>query len=81
MGDRMTGKVVVITGATSGIGEVTAEVFIEEGARVVLAGRSGKKGNAISERLGENAVFQKVDVMEESDIKALIGLAVERFGD
>ena len=76
----MDGKVAVITGATSGIGEVTAEVFIKEGAKVILAGRSEEKGNAIADRLGENAVYQKTDVMEESDIKTTIDLAVEKYG-
>ena len=45
MGERLSGKVAVITGATSGIGEVTAEVLIKEGAKVVVAGRSEGKGN------------------------------------
>ena len=38
-GDRLTGKVAIVTGATSGIGRWTAERFVAEGARVVLAGR------------------------------------------
>ena len=80
MADRLAGKVAVITGATSGIGEVTAEVFIKEGAKVIIAGRSEEKGNAIANRLGENAVFQKTDVMEESEIKACVELAVDKFG-
>jgi NAD(P)-dependent dehydrogenase (short-subunit alcohol dehydrogenase family) len=80
MGERLSGKVAVITGATSGIGEVTAEVFIKEGAKVVVAGRSEEKGNAIADRLGENAIFKRTDVMEESDIKACIDTAIEKFG-
>ena len=80
MADRLAGKVAVITGATSGIGEVTAEVFIKEGAKVIIAGRSEEKGSAIANRLGENAVFHKTDVMEESEIKACVDLAIEKFG-
>ncbi|MFH2128863.1 MAG: SDR family NAD(P)-dependent oxidoreductase, partial [bacterium] len=80
MGDRLKGKVAVITGATSGIGEVTAAVFVAEGASVILAGRSEEKGKKIAARLGEKALFQKADVMHESDIKALIDLAVSHFG-
>jgi NAD(P)-dependent dehydrogenase (short-subunit alcohol dehydrogenase family) len=80
MAKRLEGKVAVITGATSGIGEVTAEVFIAEGASVILAGWSEEKGQKIADRLGEKAVFQRADVMQEADIKALIDLAVSRFG-
>jgi NAD(P)-dependent dehydrogenase (short-subunit alcohol dehydrogenase family) len=76
----MKDKIAVITGATSGIGEVTAEVFIAEGAKVVLAGRSKEKGEAITERLGENAVFRATDVMNEQEIKSLIDFTAKKFG-
>ena len=57
MSDRLSGKVAIITGATSGIGESTAEVFAREGAKVIVAGRSEKKGNKIADHLGKNAIF------------------------
>ena len=81
MSGRLEGRVAVITGATSGIGEATAELFIEEGAKVVIAGRGEENGNAIAERLGENAAFCKTDVMREDQIEALIKFAVDRFGN
>lgn len=80
MSGRLDGKVAVITGGTSGIGEATAEVFIEEGAKVVIAGRSEEKGQAIAERLGANAAYKRTDVTREEDIEALIGFAAEKFG-
>jgi len=80
MKKRLDGKVAIITGATSGIGEVTAEIFVAEGARVILAGRTEDKGKMIAERLGDNAVFQKTDVMHEEEIKALFDLSREKFG-
>ena len=80
MGDRLANKVAVITGGTSGIGEATAELFVNEGARVVLSGRTEDKGNALADRLGDNAVFVKADVMSEDDIKNTIDIAVDRFG-
>jgi NADP-dependent 3-hydroxy acid dehydrogenase YdfG len=80
MGDRLANKVAVITGGTSGIGEATAELFVNEGARVVLSGRTEDKGNALADRLGDNAVFVKADVMSEDDIKNTIDIAVDKCG-
>ena len=80
MGQRLQDKVAVITGGTSGIGAATAELFVAEGARVVLTGRSREKGSALADRLGPSAVYHESDVMREEDIKASIDLAVERFG-
>jgi NAD(P)-dependent dehydrogenase (short-subunit alcohol dehydrogenase family) len=73
-------KVAIITGATSGIGERTAEVFIAEGATVVLSGRRADLGQAIAARLGQNASFVAGDVAEDADIKALIEGTAARFG-
>ncbi|MBH53158.1 MAG: short-chain dehydrogenase [Opitutaceae bacterium] len=80
MSERLSGKVAIITGATSGIGESTAEVFIREGAKVIVAGRSKEKGSTIADRLGANAIFHRTDVMEEADIKSCIDTAVDKFG-
>jgi NAD(P)-dependent dehydrogenase (short-subunit alcohol dehydrogenase family) len=80
MTDRLAGKVAVITGGTSGIGAATAELFVSEGARVILTGRSEEKGSALAERLGEHAVYCRTDVTREEDIRAAIELAVNRFG-
>jgi len=77
---RLEGKVAVITGATSGIGRRTAELFIAEGARVVAAGRQDDKGAELAEALGDNLAYIHADVCEEAEIKAAIELAVERFG-
>jgi len=80
MSKRLEGKIAVITGGTSGIGEATAELFAAEGAKVVIAGRSEEKGTRIANRLGPNVVYQKTDVGKEEEIKALIDSAVARFG-
>lgn len=80
MPGRLEGKVAVITGATSGIGEATARCFAREGARLVLAGRTRDKGEALARELGDRAVFQVTDVTREADIAALVDTAVARFG-
>jgi NAD(P)-dependent dehydrogenase (short-subunit alcohol dehydrogenase family) len=77
---RLNGKVAVITGATSGIGLRTAEIFIDEGAKIVVAGRRVAEGEALAKKLGANCIFRQTDVTEEEQMRALIGLAVEKFG-
>ena len=77
---RLTGKVAIITGATSGIGLRTAEVFVAEGARVVIAGRRVAEGEALAERLGASCIFRQTDVTIEDQVKALTALAVDKFG-
>ena len=57
MPGRLDGKVAVITGATSGIGEATARRFVAEGARVVIAGRSEERGNALAARTWRSKRF------------------------
>ena len=76
----LDGKIAIITGATSGIGERSAELFVAEGATVVLAGRRAALGEVIAARLGQNAVFTQADVAEEEDIRALIQGTAARFG-
>lgn len=76
---RLNNKVAVITGATSGIGEATARLFIAEGASVVLCGRRQKLGESLIEELGEKATFVTADIRREEDVKRVIDTAVERF--
>lgn len=79
MGDRLKGKVAVITGAASGIGEGTARIFVAEGASVVVADMQLEKGEALARELG-NASFIKTDVTSEDAVAAAIDHAIRRFG-
>ncbi len=76
----LDGKVTIITGGTSGIGERTAELFVEEGATVVIAGRRQEVGEGVAARLGQSASFVNTDVSREDEVKALIEGTVARFG-
>ena len=77
------GKVVAITGASSGIGEATAVLLAERGARLVLGARRTDRLDALAARLrDENAdvVTVRTDVRRREDVSALVALACERYG-
>jgi NAD(P)-dependent dehydrogenase (short-subunit alcohol dehydrogenase family) len=76
----LEGKVAVITGSTSGIGARTAELFVAEGARVVIAGRREEQGRQVARALGNAASFIRTDVTREGDVEAMIAHAVQTFG-
>ena len=57
MPGRLTDKVAIVTGGNSGMGAATVELFVSEGARVVIAARDEEAGQTLADRLGENAHF------------------------
>lgn len=80
MTGRLDGKVAVITGGASGIGEATARRFVAEGARVLIADMQEELGTAVSNDLGDAAAFQATNVANETDVQDAIGEAVDRWG-
>ena len=77
---RLDGKVAVITGGASGMGEATARLFVREGARVVLGDIQDEKLQAVASSLGGDCLAVRTDVTSSEDVQALVRTAVERFG-
>ncbi|MEU6341772.1 SDR family oxidoreductase [Streptomyces sp. NPDC046977] len=83
MSARFTDKVVLITGATSGVGRATAERIAGEGAKVVLAARGEESGHAVVAGIraaGGEAVFVPTDVTAEAEVAELVRRTVSRYG-
>lgn len=80
MSGRLDGKVAVITGAASGIGRGTVDLFVREGARVIAADIQDDKGARIEEEYKGRAVYVRCDVSQETDIAAAIAAAGKKFG-
>jgi NAD(P)-dependent dehydrogenase (short-subunit alcohol dehydrogenase family) len=80
MAGRLDGKVAVITGAASGIGRGTVDLFVKEGARVIAADIQDDKGARIEEEHKGKARFVHCDVSREEDIAAAIAAATRHFG-
>ena len=76
----LDGKVAIITGGTSGIGEKSAELFVAEGAKVVFTGRRQSEGEAVAKRLGANATFLQGDATSEDHWVRLLRLTLDRHG-
>ena len=77
---ELSGRVALITGGASGIGEGTARLFVEHGARVVLADMQEERGARVAESLGDHAVFQRTEVSNEDDVRAAVERAQSEFG-
>jgi NADP-dependent 3-hydroxy acid dehydrogenase YdfG len=76
-------KVVIITGASSGIGEATALLLAERGAKVVLGARGADRLDALASRIadtGGEATYARTDVKRRADMSVLVKLACERYG-
>jgi NAD(P)-dependent dehydrogenase (short-subunit alcohol dehydrogenase family) len=80
MNGELAGKVVIVTGGASGIGKASVELFVSEGAKVVVADIQAEGGEMLARSLGENVAFHRTDVTRDAEVEALVSFAVERFG-
>jgi NAD(P)-dependent dehydrogenase (short-subunit alcohol dehydrogenase family) len=77
---RLKGRVALITGGASGIGEATARLFVEEGASVMLADIQDDRGRRLAGELGSRAGYLHTDVSREADVQAVVDETCKRFG-
>lgn len=77
---RLDGKVAVITGGAGGMGSKHAEIFIREGAKVVIADLGSSNGKKLAEDLGEQALFVELDVTNEASWESLVKETEDKFG-
>ena len=83
MSSPFENQVVLITGATAGIGRATAIAFAQQGAKLVVSGRNAQAGQALETQLkslGAEALFVQCDVAEEAQVMQLVEQCVQRFG-
>lgn len=73
-------RVAIITGGASGLGRASVELFVEQGAKVVIADVNAEQGEALAASLGPAAMFKQTDVAQADQVKALVDFAIDHFG-
>jgi 3(or 17)beta-hydroxysteroid dehydrogenase len=77
---RVTGKVAIVTGASSGMGKADAQLLASEGAKVVLADLDDAQGQLVAAEIGANALYLHLDVTNEENWKSVVAETVAAFG-
>ena len=80
MANELAGKVAIITGGARGLGQGMAELFVEEGAKVVIADLREEEGEALAKSLGNAARYRRCDVSSRANFQALVEFAVSELG-
>lgn len=77
---KLKDKVAIVTGASAGIGKATAELFVKEGAKVVLTDIKEVEGQKVASEIGSEAMFIKHDVAKEEDWIHVVNTTIDKFG-
>ncbi|MDE0313113.1 MAG: SDR family oxidoreductase [Caldilineaceae bacterium] len=77
---RLEGKVAIITGGASGVGEAASRLFAAEGANLVIADIQGELASTLAQEIGGGSIAQEVDVSRNDDVENLVNKALESFG-
>jgi NADP-dependent 3-hydroxy acid dehydrogenase YdfG len=82
MSNKLEGKIALITGGGSGVGAATARLFLEEGAKIAIAGRDGEKLKNVADSLGAgaNLIHLSCDVTDFAAVEHLVAEVTKRFG-
>lgn len=76
----LEGKVAIVTGGASGIGKACVELFVKEGAKVVITDLNEDLGQKLADSIGNDALFIKADSSSETDNKMIVDKTIEKFG-
>ena len=77
---ELAGKIAIVTGGAGGLGRGIVEVFVAEGAEVVIADLDAERGEALAAELGGSTAFKRTDVANADDVQELVDFTVARFG-
>jgi NAD(P)-dependent dehydrogenase (short-subunit alcohol dehydrogenase family) len=80
VGQELSGKIAIVTGGASGLGRATVELFVQEGAKVVIVDVDTTRGEELASKLGGAALFKRTDVSSPEEVQSMIDFAVTRFG-
>jgi len=73
------GKVAVVTGGASGLGEATVRLYVEQGAKVAIFDMNDERGNKLADELGDAVIYQHVNVADEASVEAAVAATVKAF--
>ncbi len=80
MDQELAGKVAIVTGGSGGIGRATVELFVEQGAKVVVADVDAERGEELAAQLGPSVAFRRTDVADPDDVEGLVEFTIGHFG-